>query len=229
MVQKFTSVVLHFGILFVKILLKRTKFRQTPLLINAYALCPILLVSKSFVMPLRKYLFFVFLLQGVGKLQNSFAFIHAHFKFQVPQDLIFMSCDDTLQQAVMGHNFSYGVECDITYTWKESCIICHWKLSSFCWGSSKRMASPCWCMVLVSICSYAIQPSLQYNSSVKLDTFILFTSGWLYQALLFLQISFQPLVQCLDVDKLILLFTAVLLERRILLRSNKFVQSPLST
>jgi hypothetical protein len=36
-------------------------------------------------------------------------------------------------------------------------------------------------------------------------------------------ISFQPLVQCLDVDKLIQLFTAVLLERRILLRSNKSV------
>lgn len=38
------------------------------------------------------------------------------------------------------------------------------------------------------------------------------------------QISFQPLVQCLDVDNLIQLFTAVLLERRILLRSNKFVR-----
>ncbi|KAL5227562.1 hypothetical protein ABZP36_015827 [Zizania latifolia] len=35
-------------------------------------------------------------------------------------------------------------------------------------------------------------------------------------------ISFQPLVQCLDVDKLIQLFIAVLLERRILLRSNKY-------
>lgn len=35
-------------------------------------------------------------------------------------------------------------------------------------------------------------------------------------------ISFQPLVQCLDVDNLISLFTAVLLERRILLRSNKY-------
>lgn len=35
-------------------------------------------------------------------------------------------------------------------------------------------------------------------------------------------ISFQPLVQCLDVDNLIRLFTAVLLERRILLRSNKY-------
>ncbi|CAI0377439.1 unnamed protein product [Linum tenue] len=35
-------------------------------------------------------------------------------------------------------------------------------------------------------------------------------------------ISFQPLVQCLDVDNLIELFTAVLLERRILLRSNKY-------
>ncbi|KAG6672840.1 hypothetical protein I3842_16G079400 [Carya illinoinensis] len=35
-------------------------------------------------------------------------------------------------------------------------------------------------------------------------------------------ISFQPLVQCLDVDNLIKLFVAVLLERRILLRSNKY-------
>ncbi|XP_020600152.1 DENN domain and WD repeat-containing protein SCD1 isoform X2 [Phalaenopsis equestris] len=35
-------------------------------------------------------------------------------------------------------------------------------------------------------------------------------------------ISFQPLVQSLDVDNLIMLFTAVLLERRILLRSNKY-------
>lgn len=31
-------------------------------------------------------------------------------------------------------------------------------------------------------------------------------------------------MQCLDVDKLIQLFTAVLLERRILLRSNKSVE-----
>ncbi|KAA8541188.1 hypothetical protein F0562_025205 [Nyssa sinensis] len=35
-------------------------------------------------------------------------------------------------------------------------------------------------------------------------------------------ISFQPLVQCLDVDNFIKLFTAVLLEQRILLRSNKY-------
>lgn len=35
-------------------------------------------------------------------------------------------------------------------------------------------------------------------------------------------ISFQPLVQCLDVDNFLKLFTAVLLERRILLRSNKY-------
>ncbi|KAI4324639.1 hypothetical protein MLD38_030108 [Melastoma candidum] len=35
-------------------------------------------------------------------------------------------------------------------------------------------------------------------------------------------ISFQPLVQCLDIDNFIKLFTAVLLERRILLRSNKY-------
>ncbi|KAL8141853.1 hypothetical protein V2J09_014885 [Rumex salicifolius] len=35
-------------------------------------------------------------------------------------------------------------------------------------------------------------------------------------------ISLLPLVQCLDVDNLITLFTAVLLERKILLRSNKY-------
>lgn len=38
-----------------------------------------------------------------------------------------------------------------------------------------------------------------------------------------MQISFEPLVQCLDVDNLIKLFTAVLLERRVLIRSNKQV------
>ncbi|KAI4350895.1 hypothetical protein L6164_005300 [Bauhinia variegata] len=38
----------------------------------------------------------------------------------------------------------------------------------------------------------------------------------------YVEISFQPLVQCLDVDNLIRLFTAVLLERRILLRANKY-------
>ncbi|KAI3735818.1 hypothetical protein L6452_15337 [Arctium lappa] len=35
-------------------------------------------------------------------------------------------------------------------------------------------------------------------------------------------ISFLPLVQCLDVDNFIKLFTAVLIERRVLLRSNKY-------
>jgi len=43
-----------------------------------------------------------------------------------------------------------------------------------------------------------------------------------------MQISFQPLVQCLDVDNLLKLFTAVLLERRILLRSNKYFSEPLT-
>lgn len=35
-------------------------------------------------------------------------------------------------------------------------------------------------------------------------------------------ISFQPLMQCLDVDNFLKLFTAVLLERRVLFRSNKY-------
>ncbi|KAM7483016.1 hypothetical protein LguiB_007599 [Lonicera macranthoides] len=35
-------------------------------------------------------------------------------------------------------------------------------------------------------------------------------------------ISFQPLMQCLDVDNFLKLFTAVLIERRVLLRSNKY-------
>ncbi|KAL2624334.1 hypothetical protein R1flu_008579 [Riccia fluitans] len=34
--------------------------------------------------------------------------------------------------------------------------------------------------------------------------------------------SFQPLVQCLDIDNVIRLFTAVLLERRVLLRASKY-------
>lgn len=39
--------------------------------------------------------------------------------------------------------------------------------------------------------------------------------------LLLVQMSFEPLVQALDIDNLIRLFTAVLLERRVLLRANK--------
>ncbi|KAJ6691452.1 DENN DOMAIN-CONTAINING PROTEIN 3 [Salix koriyanagi] len=43
------------------------------------------------------------------------------------------------------------------------------------------------------------------------------------------EISFQPLVQCLDVDNLLKRFTAVFLERRILLRSNKYSLSTLAS
>ena len=38
---------------------------------------------------------------------------------------------------------------------------------------------------------------------------------------LVLQMSFEPLVQSLNIENLIQLFTAVLLERRVLLRANK--------
>ncbi|THF99555.1 hypothetical protein TEA_013130 [Camellia sinensis var. sinensis] len=38
-------------------------------------------------------------------------------------------------------------------------------------------------------------------------------------------ISFQPLMQCLDVDNFLKLFTAVLLERRVLFRSNKYLSN----
>jgi hypothetical protein len=72
-------------------------------------------------------------------------------------------------------------------------------------------------------------PTLFHHfSSFMLDNFFCSHSTD-YIEFTLLQISLQPLVQCLDVDKLILLFTAVLLERRILLRSNKFVDSPLAT
>jgi hypothetical protein len=34
--------------------------------------------------------------------------------------------------------------------------------------------------------------------------------------------SFEPLVRCLDVDNVLRFFTAILLERRVLLRANKY-------
>lgn len=37
------------------------------------------------------------------------------------------------------------------------------------------------------------------------------------------QISFQPLVQALDIDNILTLFTAVLLEKKILLRASRQV------
>lgn len=41
-----------------------------------------------------------------------------------------------------------------------------------------------------------------------------------------LQISFQPLVQALDIDNILTLFTAVLLEKKILLRASRQVAVP---
>ena len=65
----------------------------------------------------------------------------------------------------------------------------------------------CWCLSLSThLCIYSCFKVYMFRISVDE-----------------LQISLQPLVQCLDVDNLIKLFTAVLLERRILLRSNKYV------
>jgi hypothetical protein len=72
---------------FVKILFKLTKFPRNLLPINASALFPTVLVSKSFVMPLKKYFFFVFLLQVVGR-TLLFMFFYA-FLFKWSSNLTF--------------------------------------------------------------------------------------------------------------------------------------------
>ena len=131
------------------------------------------------------------------------------------------------QQTIVGSCCIYGIQSTFTYSWKGPSIVCYWELSSFCGGSAKGRAPSCWCMTFKSfqfpkLCDSILlwMPSnnrcwWEYN--LPFD----YSSNWL------MQISFQPLVQCLDVDNLIKLFTAVLLERRILLRSNKYASKTL--
>nr|XP_011470710.1 PREDICTED: DENN domain and WD repeat-containing protein SCD1-like [Fragaria vesca subsp. vesca] len=70
------------------------------------------------------------------------------------------------------------------------------------------------------ICLVSQSPSLRLLKNVLEELFALVFP--LAEAVWLSCTTFQPLVQCLDVDNLIKFFTAVLLERRILIRSHQY-------
>lgn len=122
------------------------------------------------------------------------------------------------QQAIMGGYSIHGDKCAFAYSWKGQSPVLHRELPAFCRGSTKGWAPSCWCMVLVL---GSVVFSIVYAMTQTADHVLLWSTSFYH----LWQISFQPLVQCLDIDNLIKLFTAVLLERRTLLRSNKYVFS----
>lgn len=122
------------------------------------------------------------------------------------------------QQTIMGGYCIHGDKCAFAYSWEGQSPVLHWELPAFYRGSAKGWAPSCWCMVLVLGFVFL---SVVCAMTRTVDHVLLWPTS-LYHLL---QVSFQPLVQCLDIDNFIKLFTAVLLERRILLRSNKYVFS----
>ncbi|GMI96344.1 STOMATAL CYTOKINESIS-DEFECTIVE 1 [Hibiscus trionum] len=85
-------------------------------------------------------------------------------------------------------------------------------------GSSK----PLWDVIAHMVSNVPLPTPGKERVLFAIDNYLLSVEAPPKDGLPHADISFQPLVQCLDVDNLIKLFTAVLLERRILLRSNKY-------
>ncbi|XP_061344926.1 DENN domain and WD repeat-containing protein SCD1 isoform X3 [Gastrolobium bilobum] len=85
-------------------------------------------------------------------------------------------------------------------------------------GSSK----PLWDVIAHMVSSVPLPTPGKERVLFAIDSCLLSVEAPPNDGLPHVDISFQPLVQCLDVDNLMRLFTAVLLERRILLRANKY-------
>ncbi|XP_019446275.1 PREDICTED: DENN domain and WD repeat-containing protein SCD1 isoform X2 [Lupinus angustifolius] len=85
-------------------------------------------------------------------------------------------------------------------------------------GSSK----PLWDVIAHMVSSVPLPTPGKERVLFAIDSCLLSVESPPVDGLPHVDISFQPLVQCLDVDNLMRLFTAVLLERRILLRANKY-------
>ncbi|ONK68944.1 uncharacterized protein A4U43_C05F17670, partial [Asparagus officinalis] len=85
-------------------------------------------------------------------------------------------------------------------------------------GSSK----PLWEVIAYMVSNVPLPTPGKDRVLFAIENYLLTVEAPPKEGLPHADICFQPLVQCLDVDNLIRLFTAVLLERRILLRSNKY-------
>ncbi len=110
-----------------------------------------------------------------------------------------------MQQANLGYCCAYGNICSTAKCWKKPDIVHSGKSPPDSTSSTKGGPASCRCTPL-NITVF----ELWNDFKIELLTFL----RWL-------QMSFEPLVRCLDVDNVLRFFTAILLERRVLLRANK--------
>ncbi|KAK6925237.1 cDENN domain [Dillenia turbinata] len=88
--------------------------------------------------------------------------------------------------------------------------------------SSTGSSKPLWDVIAYMVSNVSLPTPGRDRVLFAIENYLLSVEAPPKDGLPHADISFQPLVQCLDVDNLIKLFTAVLLERRILLRSDKY-------
>ncbi|KAK8472841.1 hypothetical protein PHAVU_002G315300 [Phaseolus vulgaris] len=88
--------------------------------------------------------------------------------------------------------------------------------------SSKGSSKPLWDVIAHMVSSVPLPTPGKERVLFAIESCLLSVEAPPNDSLPHADISFLPIVQCLDVDNLVRLFTAVLLERRILLRANKY-------
>ncbi|KAK9926264.1 hypothetical protein M0R45_023505 [Rubus argutus] len=95
------------------------------------------------------------------------------------------------------------------------------ELYALCFSSSGS-SKPLWDIIASMVSNVPLPTPGKDRVLFAIDSCLLSVEAPPKDGLPHVDISFQPLVQCLDVDNLIKFFTAVLLERRILIRSHKY-------
>ncbi|GAQ82931.1 Calmodulin-binding protein CRAG [Klebsormidium nitens] len=118
-----------------------------------------------------------------------------------------------------------------SYSDKVICIVSHWpffevfrevleELHKLCFsptGSSK----PLW-STITDLISVPLPVPGQSQVLFAVENCLLSAQAPPRDGLPYAELSFQPLVQCLDIEKFTRVFTAVLLEKRVLLRASKY-------
>ncbi|XP_038893863.1 DENN domain and WD repeat-containing protein SCD1 [Benincasa hispida] len=95
------------------------------------------------------------------------------------------------------------------------------ELFALCFSSSGS-SKPLWDIIAHMVSNVPLSTPGKDRILFSIENCLLSVQAPSKDGLPYADISFQPLMQCLDLENVIKLFTAVLLERRILLRSNKY-------
>jgi len=91
-----------------------------------------------------------------------------------------------------------------------------------CCFSSSGCSKPIWDIVAHVVMSVPVPSGGKGQILFSLESYLLTVEAPPKDGFPHADMSFEPLLQCLDVDNLLRLFTAILLERRVLLRANKY-------